>query len=71
MQAIDALLPGNDGVKWFNRLYLMVTEQVDQNPPGGAWHRVRHQHPSPRDGGYLGDSPAHGAGAHHANGRAN
>jgi hypothetical protein len=37
MQAIDALLPDNDGLKWFNRLYLMVTQQVDLNPPGGAW----------------------------------
>ena len=37
MQAIDALLQPNDGLKWFNRLYLMVTEQVDLHPPGGAW----------------------------------
>ncbi len=37
MQAIDNLLPPSDGLKWFNRLYLMVTEQVDMNPPGGAW----------------------------------
>lgn len=37
MQAIDALLPAHDGLKWFNRLYLMVTEQVDLHPPGGAW----------------------------------
>jgi len=37
MQAIDALLPVNDGIKWFNRLYLMVTQQVDLEPPGGAW----------------------------------
>jgi Family of unknown function (DUF5995) len=37
MQAIDALLPVSDGLKWFNRLYLMVTQQVDLHPPGGAW----------------------------------
>ncbi|HWG22215.1 MAG TPA: DUF5995 family protein [Terracidiphilus sp.] len=37
MQAIDAILPANDGLKWFNQLYLMVTQQVDLNPPGGAW----------------------------------
>jgi hypothetical protein len=37
MQAMDALLPPNDGLKWFNRLYLMVTQQVDLQPPGGAW----------------------------------
>jgi Family of unknown function (DUF5995) len=36
MQAIDALLPANDGLKWFNRLYLMVTQQVDLAPPR-AW----------------------------------
>ncbi len=37
MQGIDAQLPANDGIKWFNRLYLMVTQQVDLHPPGGAW----------------------------------
>lgn len=37
MQSIDALLPENDGLKWFNRMYLMVTEDVNTNPPGGAW----------------------------------
>jgi hypothetical protein len=26
MQAIDALLAPHDGLKWFNRLYLMVTQ---------------------------------------------
>jgi hypothetical protein len=37
MQTIDAQLPANDGIKWFNRLYLMVTQQVDLHPPGGGW----------------------------------
>jgi hypothetical protein len=37
MNSIDALLPANDGLKWFNRLYLMVTDQVNVSPPGGAW----------------------------------
>jgi Family of unknown function (DUF5995) len=37
MQDIDALLGNDDGLKWFNKLYLMVTQQVDLNPPGGAW----------------------------------
>jgi hypothetical protein len=37
MKAIDALLADVDGLKWFNRLYLMVTDQVDSNPPGGSW----------------------------------
>lgn len=37
MQQIDQLLPGNDGLKWFNRLYLMVTQEVDTQPPAGGW----------------------------------
>ncbi len=37
MEQIDALLPGNDGLKWFNLLYLMVTQQVDSKPPVGGW----------------------------------
>jgi len=37
MQKIDQLLPGNDGLKWFNLLYLMVTQQVDGQPPAGGW----------------------------------
>ena len=37
MQAIDALLPGSDGLKWFNLLYLNVTENIDGQPPATAW----------------------------------
>lgn len=37
LQAIDSVLQDSDGLKWFNRLYVMVTQQVDQYPPGGAW----------------------------------
>ncbi len=37
LQAIDTLLPVTDGLKWFNHVYLSVTQQVDLNPPGGAW----------------------------------
>jgi hypothetical protein len=37
MEAIDGMLGSNDGLKWFNKLYLMVTQQVDLNPPGGTW----------------------------------
>jgi hypothetical protein len=33
MEAIDALLPANDGLKWFNRLYLMVTQKIDLLTP--------------------------------------
>ena len=37
MQKIDALLPNNDGLKWFNQLYLMVTQQIDTQTPPGGW----------------------------------
>jgi Family of unknown function (DUF5995) len=40
METIDGILPVTDGLKWFNLLYLMVTQQVSA-PPGGwedpAW----------------------------------
>jgi hypothetical protein len=32
MTSIDDLLPDDDGLKWFNKLYLKVTESVDQQP---------------------------------------
>jgi Family of unknown function (DUF5995) len=37
MEAIDALLPNDDGLKWFNKLYLIVTQQIDGQPPATAW----------------------------------
>jgi uncharacterized protein DUF5995 len=37
MRTIDALLPENDGLKWFNRMYQLVTEEVNAHPPGGSW----------------------------------
>ena len=37
MEGIDQLLPDDDGLKWFNRLYLMVTKEVDMSPPAGGW----------------------------------
>lgn len=37
MQSIDTLLPAADGLRWFNRLYLMVTEQVHTTLNEGAW----------------------------------
>ncbi|HEY6303195.1 MAG TPA: DUF5995 family protein [Terriglobales bacterium] len=37
MERIDGLLPSNDGLKWFNRLYLMVTQQIDAQPPPNGW----------------------------------
>jgi hypothetical protein len=37
MTAIDGVLPPNDGLKWFNQLYLDVTKKVDTAPPAGGW----------------------------------
>ena len=37
MQSIDGLLPGRDGLKWFNKLYLMVTQRIDLQPPPNGW----------------------------------
>jgi hypothetical protein len=37
MQKIDDLSPNNDGLKWFNLLYLKVTEKVDNQPPPNGW----------------------------------
>lgn len=38
MQQIDAALPDTDGLKWFNRMYLMVTQEVDTKPPAAGWN---------------------------------
>lgn len=37
MEAIDTALPSNDGLKWFNLLYLNVTRAVKAAPPDGGW----------------------------------
>lgn len=37
MQRIDDVLDNGDGLKWFNRLYLEVTQSVDMHPPDGGW----------------------------------
>jgi hypothetical protein len=37
MTAIDGVLAPNDGLKWFNQLYLDVTKEVDTSPPPGGW----------------------------------
>ncbi|GGG62678.1 DUF5995 family protein [Edaphobacter dinghuensis] len=37
MQQIDDLLTDGDGLKWFNRLYMMVTKEVDFSPPPEGW----------------------------------
>jgi hypothetical protein len=36
LRAIDDVLPRSDGLKWFNLLYLKVTQQVDTSP-AGTW----------------------------------
>lgn len=38
MSAIDALLPDDDGVKWFNRLYLRVTVSVGEAVADARFH---------------------------------
>jgi hypothetical protein len=37
MRGIDAALPNGDGLKWFNLLYLKVTEGVRDRPPAESW----------------------------------
>ena len=39
MNRFDAGLPGNDGLKWFNWLYLLVTKAVRNQPPIPSWNR--------------------------------
>lgn len=38
MEALDAALPGSDGLKWFNWLYLLVTKEVQNSPPVGGFN---------------------------------
>jgi hypothetical protein len=37
MQQIDQMLADSDGLKWFNRLYMVVTQEVDLHPPACGW----------------------------------
>jgi uncharacterized protein DUF5995 len=37
LQKMDAILPNDDGLKWFNLLYLKVSEGVRDNPPAAGW----------------------------------
>jgi Family of unknown function (DUF5995) len=37
MVSIDNALPSDDGLKWFNLLYLMVTREVLEHPPQNGW----------------------------------
>ena len=41
MHRIDDVLPNNDGLKWFNLLYLMVTREVHDHPPVDGWRGVQ------------------------------
>jgi hypothetical protein len=40
MQRIDDTLPPGDGLKWFNRLYMMVTARIDGAPPPEGWRNA-------------------------------
>jgi hypothetical protein len=37
MDSIDQLLPNDDGLKWFNRLYLFVTTEVQGHHASDVW----------------------------------
>ncbi len=37
LQKLDGALPNDDGLKWFNLLYLKVSEGVRDNPPPAGW----------------------------------
>ena len=37
LKELDAAIGTIDGLKWFNLLYLMVTEQILNQPPAGGW----------------------------------
>src|SRR6266550_5795059 len=37
MKTIGGILPNDDGLKWFNTLYLIVTEEVVKRPPPNGW----------------------------------
>jgi hypothetical protein len=37
MQNLDVAMASNDGLKWFNKLYLMVTQAIDGAPQQQPW----------------------------------
>lgn len=41
MRDLDGLLPDEDGLKWFNLLYRMVTESIHAQLPTGEWADTR------------------------------
>ena len=42
MQGLDNILQNNDGLKWFNLLYLKVTEGVRNSPPAEGWENPQY-----------------------------
>ena len=40
MQSINAALPNDDGLKWFNLPYLQVTRHIRESPPSSGWENV-------------------------------
>lgn len=42
MRGLDDVLQNADGLKWFNLLYLRVTEGVRDSPPAEAWENQRY-----------------------------
>ena len=41
LEAIDVVLPGSDGLKWFNWLYLTVTRMVHDAPPVNGFNNAQ------------------------------
>jgi hypothetical protein len=42
MRGLDNVLPNSDGLKWFNLLYLKVTEGVRDSPPAEGWENPQY-----------------------------
>jgi Family of unknown function (DUF5995) len=42
MRGLDHILQNNDGLKWFNLLYLKVTEGVRDSPPAEGWENLQY-----------------------------
>jgi hypothetical protein len=42
MSGLDNILQNNDGLKWFNLLYLRVTEGVRHSPPAEGWENQQY-----------------------------
>lgn len=42
MRSVDDILPRTDGLKWFNLLYLGVTEGVQESPGATEWENPRY-----------------------------